>query len=153
MDDGSSRAARTGNNDVLLTPGPLTTSLSVKQAMLKDWGSRDLVVTELNADIRRRLVTVAGGGDDFVCVPVQGSGTFAIYDRLAAQGVRDLSGQADRGAVLSHRLHCGGDAGGHAGCDRHNRRGSSGDGRERLRARTHRFAPMAASLSRPCPSW
>ena len=25
----------------LLTPGPLTTSATVKQAMLRDWGSRD----------------------------------------------------------------------------------------------------------------
>jgi 2-aminoethylphosphonate-pyruvate transaminase len=25
----------------LLTPGPLTTSLSIKEAMLHDWGSRD----------------------------------------------------------------------------------------------------------------
>ena len=88
------RTARTGNDNFLLTPGPLTTSLSVKQAMLKDWGSRDPAFIELNADIRRRLVAVAGGadaageadaagdGDGFVCVPVQGSGTFAIEATL-----------------------------------------------------------------------
>ncbi len=75
------RAARTGNHDFLLTPGPLTTSLSVKEAMLRDWGSRDPAFIELNADIRRRLVAVAGGGD-YVCVPVQGSGTFAIEATL-----------------------------------------------------------------------
>lgn len=75
------RTARTGNDDVLLTPGPLTTSLSVKQAMLRDWGSRDPAFIELNADIRRRLVAIAGGGD-YVCVPVQGSGSFAIEATL-----------------------------------------------------------------------
>lgn len=77
-------AERTGNDHFLLTPGPLTTSLSVKQAMLKDWGSRDPAFIELNADIRRRLVAIAAasGGDDFVCVPVQGSGTFAIEATL-----------------------------------------------------------------------
>ncbi len=78
----SKRAARTGNDDFLLTPGPLTTSLSVKQAMLQDWGSRDPAFIDLNADIRRRLVAAAGGTDDYVCVPVQGSGTFAIEATL-----------------------------------------------------------------------
>ncbi len=84
MTSTSSKAgpARTGNDEFLLTPGPLTTSLSVKQAMLKDWGSRDPAFIELNADIRKRLVAIAGGGDDFVCVPVQGSGTFAIEATL-----------------------------------------------------------------------
>ncbi|MGI9509258.1 MAG: 2-aminoethylphosphonate--pyruvate transaminase, partial [Geminicoccaceae bacterium] len=81
---GAKNAGRTGNTEFLLTPGPLTTSLSVKQAMVKDWGSRDPAFIELNADIRRRLVAIAAasGGDDFTCVPVQGSGTFAIEATL-----------------------------------------------------------------------
>lgn len=62
----------------LLTPGPLTTSLSVKQAMLRDWGSRDGDFIAMTGRIRERLVGLAGGGDDYVCVPMQGSGTFAI---------------------------------------------------------------------------
>ena len=78
----AARAARTGNRDFLLTPGPLTTSLGVKQAMLRDWGSRDPAFIELNADIRRRLVGIANAGADFTCVPVQGSGTFAIEATL-----------------------------------------------------------------------
>ena len=84
----AARAARTGNRDFLLTPGPLTTSLGVKEAMLRDWGSRDPAFIELNADIRRRLVAIAGGADaasadnHYVCVPVQGSGTFAIEATL-----------------------------------------------------------------------
>lgn len=76
------RAARTGNDDFLLTPGPLTTSLSVKEAMLRDWGSRDPAFIDLNTDIRNRLVTAASGGEDYTCVPVQGSGTFAIEATL-----------------------------------------------------------------------
>ncbi len=82
-------ASRTGNDQFLLTPGPLTTSLSVKQAMLKDWGSRDPAFIALNADIQKRLVAIAGGGDDFVCVPVQGSGTFAIEATLGTLVPRD----------------------------------------------------------------
>ncbi|HRK95047.1 MAG TPA: 2-aminoethylphosphonate--pyruvate transaminase [Rhodospirillales bacterium] len=66
----------------LLTPGPLTTSLSVKQAMLRDWGSRDGAFIAMNQRIRERLLglagAAAGSGEDYVCVPVQGSGTFAI---------------------------------------------------------------------------
>lgn len=82
VETASKRAARTGNQDFLLTPGPLTTSLGVKEAMLRDWGSRDPAFIDLNADICRRLVAIAYGGEDYVCVPVQGSGTFAIEATL-----------------------------------------------------------------------
>ena len=63
---------------VLLTPGPLTTSLTVKQAMLHDWGSRDTAFIAMNRRVRERLVSLAGGEGTHVCVPVQGSGTFAV---------------------------------------------------------------------------
>ena len=62
----------------LLTPGPLTTSPTVKQAMLHDLGSRDKGFIEVNARMRRRLVEIIHGGDDFACVPLQGSGTFVV---------------------------------------------------------------------------
>jgi 2-aminoethylphosphonate-pyruvate transaminase len=67
---------------ILLTPGPLTTSRTVKEAMLRDWGSRDRAFIELNAEVRRRLVALAGGEGTHVCVPVQGSGTFAVEAML-----------------------------------------------------------------------
>lgn len=73
----------------LLTPGPLTTSMSVKQAMLRDWGSRDGEFIAMNRRIRDRLVALAGGGDDYVCVPLQGSGTFAIEAAIATLLPRD----------------------------------------------------------------
>lgn len=63
---------------ILLTPGPLTTSASVKRAMLHDWGSRDAGFIAINARVRRRLVALAGGEGSHVCVPLQGSGTFAV---------------------------------------------------------------------------
>ena len=62
----------------LLTPGPLTTSKSVKQAMLYDFGSRDQQFIQVNASIRKRLLDIINGQDDFVCVPLQGSGTFVV---------------------------------------------------------------------------
>jgi len=63
---------------ILLTPGPLTTSATVKQAMLRDWGSRDAAFIALNRRIRERLLALVQAGDSHVCVPVQGSGTFAV---------------------------------------------------------------------------
>ncbi len=83
------RARLTGNGEFLLTPGPLTTSLTVKQAMLRDWGSRDRQFIELNARVRARLVEIAGGAGEFVCVPVQGSGTFAVEATLGTLVPRD----------------------------------------------------------------
>lgn len=62
----------------LLTPGPLTTSPTVKQAMLHDYGSRDKTFIELNARVRTRLVDIVDGADSHVCVPLQGSGTFVV---------------------------------------------------------------------------
>jgi 2-aminoethylphosphonate-pyruvate transaminase len=62
----------------LLTPGPLTTSLSVKQAMLHDWGSRDGNFVAINNRMRERLVAMIGGQGTFTCVPMQGPGTFAV---------------------------------------------------------------------------
>ena len=66
----------------LLTPGPLTTSLTVKQAMLRDWGSRNRDFIALNARVRERLVRIAGAEQTHVCVPLQGSGTFVVEAML-----------------------------------------------------------------------
>ena len=62
----------------LLTPGPLTTSPTVKQAMLHDYGSRDGRFIAINRQMRERLVAIAGGAETHVCVPLQGSGTFVV---------------------------------------------------------------------------
>lgn len=62
----------------LLTPGPLTTSPTVKQAMLHDYGSRDTTFIELNARMLDRLVDIVNGAGTHVSVPLQGSGTFVV---------------------------------------------------------------------------
>ena len=74
-------ASETGD-PLLLTPGPLTTSKSVKQAMVHDWGSRDAAFIKINQSVLARLVAIANGGEDFVAVPMQGSGTFAVEAML-----------------------------------------------------------------------
>ena len=68
----------------LLTPGPLTTSRTVKHAMLADWGSRDIEFRHLVGDIRKRLLQLAGAGQGYECVLMQGSGTFAIEAALGS---------------------------------------------------------------------
>ena len=63
---------------VLLTPGPLTTSLETKVAMLRDWGSWDSSFNAITAAVRERLLDVVSGQHSHVCVPMQGSGTFSV---------------------------------------------------------------------------
>lgn len=67
----------------LLTPGPLTTSLATKSAMLRDWGSWDGDFNALTAGVCRRLLEVARAEETHVCVPLQGSGTYAVEAALA----------------------------------------------------------------------
>ncbi len=62
----------------LLTPGPLTTSETVKQAMLHDYGSRDSYFIDLNQRVLSRLVDIVNGEGTHVTVPLQGSGTFVV---------------------------------------------------------------------------
>ena len=68
----------------LLTPGPLTTSRTVKLAMLADWGSRDVEFRKLVKEIRQELLQLAGCDETYECVLMQGSGTFAIEAALGA---------------------------------------------------------------------
>src|SRR5213596_3374176 len=70
----------TARDKLLFTPGPLTTSLSVKSAMLHDAGSWHFEFNALVRSIRDRILRLAGlePGGDFDCVPMQGTGTFGV---------------------------------------------------------------------------
>jgi 2-aminoethylphosphonate-pyruvate transaminase len=63
---------------ILLTPGPLTTSLATKAAMLRDWGSWDSKFNAVTARVRAKLLAIVEASATHVCVPMQGSGTFAV---------------------------------------------------------------------------
>jgi 2-aminoethylphosphonate aminotransferase len=69
---------------LLLTPGPLTTSLSVRRAMLRDSCTWDADYNALVNDIRRRLVRLATAREDYTCILMQGSGTFAVEATLGS---------------------------------------------------------------------
>ncbi|MHB1219728.1 MAG: 2-aminoethylphosphonate--pyruvate transaminase [Alphaproteobacteria bacterium] len=81
-------ASETGD-PLLLTPGPLTTSKTVKTAMLHDWGSRDATFIRMNAEVLEGIAALAGGEGTHVTVPVQGSGTFAVEAMLTNFVPRD----------------------------------------------------------------
>lgn len=67
------------NPYLLLTPGPLSTSTSVREAMLRDWCTWDddynLGVVE---EIRSQLIKLASDTEDYTAVLMQGSGTASV---------------------------------------------------------------------------
>ncbi|HMI95117.1 MAG TPA: 2-aminoethylphosphonate--pyruvate transaminase [Micropepsaceae bacterium] len=75
-----SPAIPTARDKLLFTPGPLTTSQTVKQAMLRDAGSWHYDFNALVTSVRERLVTLAGLSREqgWECVLLQGSGTFGV---------------------------------------------------------------------------
>ena len=78
-----------GSDPILLTPGPLTTSPATRQAMLRDWGSWDAAFNTMTDSICRDLLAIVSGQNDFVCVPMQGSGTFSVEAALGTLVPRD----------------------------------------------------------------
>ncbi|MCB2008774.1 MAG: 2-aminoethylphosphonate--pyruvate transaminase [Burkholderiaceae bacterium] len=74
---------------ILLTPGPLTTTLRTKLAMLRDWGSWDADFNAVTAGLRRSLLQIVQGTDSHVVVPLQGSGTFSVEAAVATVVPRD----------------------------------------------------------------
>ena len=65
---------------ILLTPGPLTTSETVKEAMLTDWCTWDEDYNvHIVEEIRKSLVALATGHtDEYPSILLQGSGTYCV---------------------------------------------------------------------------
>jgi 2-aminoethylphosphonate-pyruvate transaminase len=74
---------------ILLTPGPLTTTLRTKLAMLRDWGSWDSDFNAVTARVRQSLLRIIHAQDSHVVVPLQGSGTFSVEAAVATVVPRD----------------------------------------------------------------
>lgn len=67
------------NPYILLTPGPLTTTDTVKEAMLTDWCTWDDEYNQLVQQIRQKLVCLATESTaKYSTVLMQGSGTFSV---------------------------------------------------------------------------
>lgn len=70
---------------VLLTPGPLTTSNHVKEAMLHDMGTRDQDYQDIVQEVRQELCTLAHANPDmYSCILLQGSGTYGVESVLTS---------------------------------------------------------------------
>ena len=67
------------NPYILLTPGPLSSSKSVKATMLRDWCTWDDDYNNIVQEIRSKLVALATRNvDEYTSVLMQGSGTFSV---------------------------------------------------------------------------
>ena len=75
----------TNPSKLLFTPGPLTTSSTVKEAMLRDLGSLDSEFLETVRNIRMRLLDLGPyPHEHYECVLMQGSGTFVVESVISS---------------------------------------------------------------------
>jgi len=88
----------------LMTPGPLTTSRQTKEAMLHDWGSRDAAFIETSQRVRDNLLGIADAKSSHVCIPIQGSGTFAVEATIATLLPRDGKALVLINGAYGHRM-------------------------------------------------
>jgi len=74
------------NPYLLLTPGPLSTSKSVRNSLLRDWCTWDADYNEdIVQNIRHRLIALASKkNDDYTVVLMQGSGSFSVEATLGS---------------------------------------------------------------------
>ncbi len=78
------------NDYLLLTPGPLSTTKTVRAAMLKDWCTWDDDYNNLVEDIRRRLVALATKNSElYTSILMQGSGTFSVEATIGSVVPKD----------------------------------------------------------------
>ncbi len=74
-----STSTMNSRNYLLLTPGPLSTSATVREAMLQDWCTWDKDYNEgVVSVLRRDLLDIAELGDAYTTVLLQGSGTYCV---------------------------------------------------------------------------
>ncbi|WP_240374196.1 2-aminoethylphosphonate--pyruvate transaminase [Bacillus piscicola] len=80
----------TNNPYFLLTPGPLTTTETVKLAMMKDWCTWDDDYNNIVQDIRGQLVRIATKNPEkYSAVLMQGSGSFTVESVIGTTIPRD----------------------------------------------------------------
>ena len=97
----------------LLTPGPLTTTATVKQEMLFDRCTWDDEYKQMTQKIRGQLLSIAGVSPaEYTAILLQGSGSFGVEAVLAtALGAQDKclivtnGAYGDRMVALANRLN------------------------------------------------
>jgi len=101
------------NKDKLLfSPGPLTTSATVKGAMLRDLGSLDSEFLATVHNIRMRLLDLGPyPREDYECILMQGSGTFVVESVISSAIPRNgkllvlVNGAYGRRIAQTARVH------------------------------------------------
>ena len=95
-----------GKDKPLFTPGPLTTSATVKEAMLSDLGSRDTAFVQAVAEIRMGLLRLAGVSKEegWESVLMQGSGTFSVESVLSSSIPKDGALLVARNGAYGERI-------------------------------------------------
>jgi hypothetical protein len=83
------RAHPMDRDRILLTPGPLTTTLRTKLAMLQRLGQLGRRLQRRHRRRAHRLLDIVHGQDTHVSVPLQGSGTFSVEAAVATVVPRD----------------------------------------------------------------
>ena len=68
---------------LLFTPGPLNTSELTKKSTLIDLGSRDKDFIKINESLFSYILRLGHAGKGYVCLPIQGSGTFCLEATLS----------------------------------------------------------------------
>ncbi|MCK5156817.1 MAG: 2-aminoethylphosphonate--pyruvate transaminase [Spirochaetales bacterium] len=90
---------------ILFTPGPLTTSNTVKQAMLRDLGSRDIEFISTVQWIRDKLLELGGvSNKGYEAILMQGSGTFGIESVISSTTPDDGGWLVIVNGAYGHRL-------------------------------------------------
>jgi 2-aminoethylphosphonate-pyruvate transaminase len=80
-------------HNILLTPGPITTTRATKEAMLIDLSPNAEEIVGMTATARRYLLEIANGTATHECVPLQGSATYAceaLFHACTAPGAKVL---------------------------------------------------------------
>ena len=101
----------TKRNYLLLTPGPLSTSETVREAMLQDWCTWDKDYNEgIVTPIRKGLLAIAGlDEDEYTDVLLQGSGTYCVEanHRCSREADRQTSDPGERCLRQTYGTDCG----------------------------------------------
>ncbi|HEX4581278.1 MAG TPA: 2-aminoethylphosphonate--pyruvate transaminase [Acidobacteriaceae bacterium] len=100
------------SSKLLFTPGPLTTSATVKEAMLRDLGSLDFDFLATVRQIRMRLLGLGPySREQYECILMQGSGTFVVESVISSAIPRDgkllvlVNGAYGRRIAQTARVH------------------------------------------------
>jgi 2-aminoethylphosphonate-pyruvate transaminase len=103
---------RISPSKLLFTPGPLTTSATVKGAMLRDLGSLDSDFLTTVRNIRTRLLDLGAYPRDlYECILMQGSGTYVVESVISSVIPRDgkllvlVNGAYGRRIAQTARVH------------------------------------------------